>query len=469
MTWRGGAVGGALLIAGAGLLRAGSRPDAALPPAPPLAPPPRPTGDAALIFGINEAVAVPEAWITRGLLRPEAEAAELARDAAQAAGLGARVVRANSAVYPFLSCQALAASGFDWTQADRYFAATGAQGVDVVVVLGPWPGTRTGAYTDAYLPADMPAYEDCVRRIVERYDGDGVDDSPALVRPVLAWEADNEPDLHNSLPPQGAPGKGRPEDCATPAEDAAGLRARASAVRAAAPGATLLSGGLYRAHRPQGRAYLEAVLATPGVREALSGLSLHCYFEDQSLDAPAAVMDAAAALAPELPVWITETSVPSDERKPWVTADWQAEMVAAIYGAFLSSGAERVFWHTLADPPGGGRFLRHAEFATHSLLQTSLPDGAAAQGAIVGPGGVQSDKPAAAVYRRLAGHLAGVPREAIEEVEADGGRLLRVDNAWLADFGEPRLPADARQVEDLRTGAIADADGRARSPAWITR
>jgi hypothetical protein len=47
-------------------------------------------------------------------------------------------------------------------------------------------------------PYDWSAYRNWVQNLVERYDGDGVDDMPGLKYPVKYWEAMNEPDLEGS-------------------------------------------------------------------------------------------------------------------------------------------------------------------------------------------------------------------------------------------------------------------------------
>lgn len=44
-------------------------------------------------------------------------------------------------------------------------------------------------------PNDWDTYSDWVKKIVERYDGDGVDDMPGLKMPIKYWEVMNEPDL----------------------------------------------------------------------------------------------------------------------------------------------------------------------------------------------------------------------------------------------------------------------------------
>ncbi len=44
-----------------------------------------------------------------------------------------------------------------------------------------------------YRPKDVAKYQRWVRAVVERYDGDGVDDMPGLVAPIKHWQVDNEP------------------------------------------------------------------------------------------------------------------------------------------------------------------------------------------------------------------------------------------------------------------------------------
>ncbi|MBP7732809.1 MAG: hypothetical protein KA140_03480 [Caldisericia bacterium] len=46
---------------------------------------------------------------------------------------------------------------------------------------------------NTYLPVDEDAYSAFVKAVVERYDGDGVDDMPGLTNPIKHWQVDNEP------------------------------------------------------------------------------------------------------------------------------------------------------------------------------------------------------------------------------------------------------------------------------------
>ncbi|MFH1788532.1 MAG: hypothetical protein ABH834_04050 [Candidatus Altiarchaeota archaeon] len=47
-------------------------------------------------------------------------------------------------------------------------------------------------------PCDMGAYYSFVRALVERYDGDGVNDMPGLKYPIKYWEAGNEPEMQGN-------------------------------------------------------------------------------------------------------------------------------------------------------------------------------------------------------------------------------------------------------------------------------
>lgn len=418
------------------------------------------------LFGLNEGVTIPEMLIARGIVKPEQEAAILERAARDAVSVGVGILRANSANYPFVTQFALDRDGWDWRRADLWYQAVEAQGLEVNMVLGPWPGTRTANYTDHYVPADMLAYQSYVRRLVERYDGDGVDDMPGLKRGALSWEVDNEPDLHNSVPARDAKTKIDPATFQTPKQYAAVLVATAAAIREADPDAVVLNGGLYSGGTERGRAYMREVLAQPGAAQSFDILSLHCYFDADNLSLVDACIESARLLAPDKPYWITETGVPSDGRKPWADETWQARMVAAVYGSFLAAGAERVFWHTLTDPPTDalpGGNTKHP-FSSHSLYKAQPgPDGAKSAS------GARVLKASGALYQRLARHMASADPTAIVEQAATGGRLLATGQGWLAFQGSPQAPKGASQAEDLLTGqtrAIRPGE-TVPAPAWI--
>ena len=421
-------------------------------------------------LGINEAVTLPIVWIQRGLIAPEQEANALTIDADMSRSVGARIVRANSPVYPYLNrFQFQEEAQGDWTRADTYFRATGGAGLDVLAVIGPWPGNQTAAYTARYVPDDLPAYEAWVQQVVERYDGDGQGDMPGLTRGVVAWEVDNEPDLHHHRPPRDRPSLvADPSQFESPEEYARVLVATARAIRAADPDATVLSGGIFFTREEKGRSYLDRVFQVPGARDAVDVLSLHCYHQENSVSALEGCAETGRRYGK--PYWVTETSVPSDEREPWATQAWQAQMVAATYGALLAAGAERVFWHALTDAPAHATGPKGPQgaFGTNSLFGNVAPDGAEPRrGGAIGPGSRHPIKPAGEVYQRLSAHLAQVDPTTLAEVPTNGGRLLRAGDGWLAWWGTPELPPGATTTEDLRTGETAPAGARVTAPAWI--
>jgi len=52
---------------------------------------------------------------------------------------------------------------------------------------------------NSWIPIDIPAYKEFVKAVVERYDGDGIDDMPGLINPIQHWQIGNEPNLSNQL------------------------------------------------------------------------------------------------------------------------------------------------------------------------------------------------------------------------------------------------------------------------------
>lgn len=415
------------------------------------------TGREAL--GINEGVSVPLARLRGGDVGEDAVAASLAADARAIAGLGAGIVRANTATTPWLSWwswQKEQAAGRPWARADQWVTAVQAEGLEPLLMLGPWPGNRTGSFTDRYVPTDMDGYLAWVTAVVERYDGDGLDDMPGLLRPVRYFEVDNEPDLHNSVPPRGAKAPTDPAEFETPAQYAQVLVATSAAIRAAHPDPVVLSAGLYRPHTRPGRAWLEALLAEPGARDAFDVLSLHCYSDEDGLDAVHRTLATWRELAPDKGLWVTETGVPSEGRRSHIDADWQARMVVATVGAFLAGGAERVLWHTLADPPAGNRDAADSPFAHHSLFQA------------VRDTDQLIEKPSGAMYRAMAEVLGPTDPARYAAYAAGTGQALETDRGWLVYAGSLPRPDGAGPAHDLRTGAALDG-ATVPAPAWIAR
>ncbi len=397
------------------------------------------------ILGINEAISVPAQILARQ--RPsEAQVQTWLRADAQAArAVGARWVRSHTAVYPNFSYHETKDRGF--TGMDGWVQVVQEAGLKPLIMLSPWAGNATGAQTSSYVVTDEAAYAAWVTSAVERYDGDGVDDMPGLVAPIRHWEVDNEPDLKNSLAPKGGTNRYDPATFCLPDQYARVLLLTSKAIKAADPGATVLNGGLYRPHTPQGAAYMRSLFKTPGVIDAIDAVSLHAYFSTKDVGALDRAMALAAEVAPGKPVWITETSVPSvDEKVPHVNESYQAQTLARVIALALQRGVVHVFWHSLNDPPI--RPQGPNSFWSNSLYRAGAT-----------PDDPLTMKPAGYAYQALAQALAEVTRE---EVVADAASV-RMGNSTLVLDG--KLTVDPSKHAVIRMGEQAPVKATKVSPA----
>ena len=101
--------------------------------------------------------------------------------------------------------------GYDYSRTDAMVISMQALDAPLVVTIWPyatwdqqyWIGQPdwepSQGFSDElpvsrYKPHDMEAYKAFVQALVERYDGDGIDDMPGLTMPIKYWEALNEPE-----------------------------------------------------------------------------------------------------------------------------------------------------------------------------------------------------------------------------------------------------------------------------------
>jgi hypothetical protein len=292
----------------------------------------------------------------------------------------------------------------DFSRFDAWIQAVQGAGLEAVGMLGPWPGNRTQQFTDRFLPEDMEGYLAYVTALVERYDLDGVDDMPRLKMPILYWEVDNEPDLKNT----GNPKNTTPTNFCTPAEYGTLLVATAAAIREASPAARILNGGFYRPATDVGADYARAVFAHPGVFDAVDIVSVHAYHEGPGVGRVRKTLEVARELAAGKPIWLTETSVPATSRRSSLGEAGQARVYEQTMLLAMREGVEKVFWHTLFDPPEGVVLPRGA-MGTHSFYRRQ-EDGSLAE------------KPLADSAKKLAGWLAGVDWSEVKP-EGAGVRL----------------------------------------------
>ncbi len=413
--------------------------EASLAPAPLPAPP----FESPFALGINEAVSVPQRL---ALTMPASDQAlRLTASAQLAASVGARLVRGHTGNYPAISAWALQQNPGALGAADAWVTAVEAAGLEPVLMVSPWPGNDTAKYAQAYVPADMAAYAAYVTAVVERYDGDGVGDMPGLLRGVRYWEVDNEPDLKNSLVGKGASADYDPKTFCTPAEYAQVFLASAKAIKAASPTAKVLNGGLYRPHSTLGAAYFRDFVTVHGVLDAIDIVSVHTYHDDLDGDRLAAGIRNERYYAPQKPVWVTETSVGTTDD---IDEAAQARMVVTDAARTALEGADKMFWHTLSDPPPSD-FTRRMPMFGHSLFQLDADDN-------------RTIKPVGQVYQHLAAFLAA---HDLNGCVPDGTGAVKLRDGSVLLYDGSRTVTNVGG--DLRTGAALVGGQTATGPAWL--
>ena len=189
---------------------------------------------------------------------------------------------------------------------------------------------------DRYRPRDIDEWLTYVRTVVERYDGDGVDDAPDSPR-ITHWEVWNEPNLALFWPPE--------PDVKEYVEL---LAVTYTEVMEADPTATVVLGGL----SGPGGDYLQAVYDAGGA-PYFDVVSVHLYIHPRlgsiqglqdALESTRRILDLNGD--EDVPIWLTETGWSDAENawgQPTASQDEIAEMLAEVYRAPLE--AEKIFWY----------------------------------------------------------------------------------------------------------------------------
>ena len=299
-----------------------------------------------------------------------------------------------------------------WGHYDEHLLKLSEAGYEIMGVLMTTPGwarvgdcaSREGVTADYWCPpASAQDFADFTAAIVERYDGDGVDDAPGSPR-VAAWQIWNEPSTPDTWP-------------GTPAEYGAILVAGYNAAKAADPSAVVATGGFYLydgmgTDPNDGLPFLnEAIAAVPEAVNAFDALAIHPYMPTSAPDAP--VIFATITLWGRITTaqnWLQEHAVGGVVRPLWIsevgwstctegdagcfadvamTEQQQADYLVRTYVLALAKGVEHVNYFQLEDKFDGatGRFW--------------------AQASVLGEGSDYRQKPAYTAYRVLSTHLSG--------------------------------------------------------------
>lgn len=115
-----------------------------------------------------------------------------------AQNIGIRWTRDGVYALWFLVQPDLTKQEYDFSRYDKQWGRVPA-GMHILGNIAPQGNIDEGyCMKGSYLPVDKHKYLAFVRAVVERYDGDGIDDMPGLVNPIKYWQVGNEP---NGLKP----------------------------------------------------------------------------------------------------------------------------------------------------------------------------------------------------------------------------------------------------------------------------
>lgn len=97
--------------------------------------------------------------------------------------------------FQFLIQKDIKKQAYDFKMHDNLYGKVPVSLKIIANVTADIADTRNNGYfkKNTYIPVDEHAYTEFVKAVVERYDGDGVDDMPGLTNPIKHWQVDNEP------------------------------------------------------------------------------------------------------------------------------------------------------------------------------------------------------------------------------------------------------------------------------------
>lgn len=184
------------------------------------------------------------------------------------------------------------------------------------------------------LTESEPDYITFVKAVVERYDGDGVDDMPGLLTPVLYWQVENEPDFIGDWK-----GYARIQ------------KVTYNAVKEACPDCTVLMGGMSGGGIPTFETFYKPIL-TQLNGECIDIFDFHWYGNAYGdYRGAKSVYETVRKTLDETgftktDIWITETGTYSGTPFRWEEQSEtdQARDVVKRYVYPLSFGVKKVFW-----------------------------------------------------------------------------------------------------------------------------
>jgi len=294
-----------------------------------------PAGDA----GIYAAPALPSIGERFGVVSVYLgafDAVTMDREVAAIEGAGITWVRCD---FAWLGVEPLQGV-WNFAGSDALVDKAGAQGIEILGILGSSPPWANGGQEWNWPPSDIDAWRNYVRTVVSRYAGR-----------VSAWEIWNEENIHAFWQPE-------PDS----AEYMVLLEAASQEIRAADPSATIVMGGV----AGLGYTYLKECLDA-GAAGLVDAIAYHPYAEtigvegqpEEDLLRPKEALcrylvglmrNFLAGYGEGLEIWLTEVGwTTCDETPPGVDEDTQAAYLLRTMINYATTDVDRVMWYNLRE------------------------------------------------------------------------------------------------------------------------
>jgi len=245
---------------------------------------------------------------------------------------------------------------YRWHWTDQILAAAINENIHMVGTVRKAPSWAAPDEDAPIYPENLADFAEYMGALVERYDGDGVDDAP--YHPVIHhWEIYNEPDAGPR------PDLNRWGDAG--AEYAQMLQTIYPAVKAANPEAQILLGGLAydwfdSAGGPFIRSFLDDVLASGG-GDYFDVMNFHAYSRNAGawtnqgvgiIEKTAYIREKLKSYGLEKPIFITESGEHSNNLFGQPSSqEQQNRTVVEVFTQAMAADVEALMWFSLADSP----------------------------------------------------------------------------------------------------------------------
>ena len=233
---------------------------------------------------------------------------------------------------------------FDFYETDKTVKDSQAYGLHILANIQPFAGwDQLAGYGDPNhkgKPHDMAAYANFLTKLVERYDGDSVDDMPGLTVPIKHWELMNEPEFQTG---EVYYFRG------TPADYVDTLKVTYETIKQADPQAYIVQGGMASMYDVS-VTFWEGVFDEGGA-QFMDILNMHSIGHGEHLNIPAFKDLLERCHINDKPIWVTEVQYQqSHQTQSYTNADF-AKILARSYIFALANGVDKLFYVNLRMPP----------------------------------------------------------------------------------------------------------------------